>query len=115
MPARPDSGWVQLGVLPERLHSPAFALAVSPTDPATVLVGTGSGRLFRSTDGGTTWTAVGRGLGRRVLTSQLSPFKAGLVYAGTRGAGLWKSTDGGATWTNQASIPSSTVRSLGFA
>ena len=115
MPARPDSGWVQLGVLPERLDSPVFALAVSPTDPATVLVGTGSGTLFRSTDGGTTWTAVGRGLGRGILTIQFSPFKAGLVYAGTRGAGLWKSTDGGATWTKQASIPSRTVRSLGFA
>ena len=115
VPARADNTWVQLGVLPEALDSPVFALAVSPADPATVLVGSGSGTLYRSTDGGTSWAAVGHGLGRGVLTIQFSPFKAGLVYAGTRGAGLWKSPDGGATWTKQAGIPSSTVRSLGFA
>ncbi|HEY8812072.1 MAG TPA: hypothetical protein VIO86_06210, partial [Candidatus Dormibacteraeota bacterium] len=115
VPARPDNGWVQLGTLPERLDNPVFAIAVSPLDPTLVLVGTGSGTLYRSTDAGNTWTAVGHGLGRGVLTIQYSPFKAGLVYAGTRGAGLWKSADGGATWAKQASIPSSTVRSLGFA
>jgi photosystem II stability/assembly factor-like uncharacterized protein len=115
VPARPDNGWVQLGALPERLDGPVFALAVSPIDPTIVLVGTGSGTLYRSTDAGNTWAAVGHGLGRGVLTIQFSPFKTGLVYAGTRGAGLWKSGDGGATWAKQASIPSNTVRSLGFA
>ena len=114
-PARPDNGWAPLAALPEQLDSPVFALAVSPLDPATVLVGTGSGTLYRSTDAGNTWAAVAHGLGRGVMTIQFSPFKAGLVYAGTRGAGLWKSGDGGATWAKQASIPSSTVRSLGFA
>ena len=115
VPARPDNGWVQLGALPESLDSPIFAIAVSPLDPTIVLVGTGSGTLYRSTDAGNTWAAVGHGLGRGVLTIQYSPFKAGLVYAGTRGAGLWKSADGGATWAKQAGIPAGTVRSLGFA
>jgi photosystem II stability/assembly factor-like uncharacterized protein len=115
VPARPDNTWVQLGALPEPLDSPVFALAVSPLDPTIVLVGTGSGTLYRSTDAGTTWAAVGHGLGRGVLTIQFSPFKSGLVYAGTRGAGLWKSADGGATWAKQAGIASGTVRSLGFA
>jgi len=105
VPARPDNGWVQLGALPESLDSPIFAIAVSPLDPTIVLVGTGSGTLYRSTDAGNTWAAVGHGLGRGVLTIQYSPFKAGLVYAGTRGAGLWKSADGGATWAKQAGIP----------
>lgn len=114
-PARPDNGWVPLGVLPEQLDGPVFALAVSPLDPTIVLVGTGSGTIYRSIDSGYTWAAVGHDLGRGVLTIQFSPFKAGLVYAGTRGSGLWKSADGGATWAKQASIPSSTVRSLGFA
>ncbi len=115
VPARPDSGWVQLGALPEQLDSPVFALAVSPADPSLVLAGSGSGSLYRSTDGGTTWAAAGHGLGRAILTVQFSPFKAGLVYAGTRGGGLWKSSDAGATWTKQAGVPSGTVRSLGFA
>jgi photosystem II stability/assembly factor-like uncharacterized protein len=114
-PTRPDNGWVPLGALPEQLDSPVFALAVSPLDPATVLLGTGAGTIYRSTDAGNTWAAAGHGLGRGVLTIQFSPFKSGLVYAGTRGAGLWKSSDGGATWTRQPSILSGTVRSLGFA
>jgi len=115
VPPRPDNGWVQLATLPEQLDSPIFALAASPVDPAVVLAGSGSGTLYRSTDAGGTWTAVGHGLGRGVLFIQFSPFKAGLVYAGTRGAGLWKSADGGASWSKQQNLASSTVRSLGFA
>jgi photosystem II stability/assembly factor-like uncharacterized protein len=114
-PPRPDNGWVELAALPGQLDSPIFALAASPLDPAIVLAGTGSGTIYRSTDAGATWTAVGHGLGRGVLTIQFSPFRAGLVYAGTRGAGLWKSADGGTTWAKQANISSATIRSLGFA
>jgi photosystem II stability/assembly factor-like uncharacterized protein len=112
---RPDNGWVPLAALPEQLDSPVFALTVSPLDPATLLVGTGAGSIYRSTDAGNTWAAVGHGLGRGVLTIQFSPFKSGLVYAGTRGAGLWRSLDGGATWARQPSIATGTVRSVGFA
>jgi photosystem II stability/assembly factor-like uncharacterized protein len=114
-PVRPDSTWVPLAALPEQLDSPVFAIAANPADPNAVLVGTGSGTIYRSANAGTTWTVAGHGLGRGVVTIQFSPFKAGLVYAGTRGAGLWRSADSGATWTRQASIPSTTVRSLGFA
>jgi len=111
----PDNTWVQMAALPEHLDAPVFALAVSPTDAATVLVGTGSGSVYRSIDGGASWTPVAHGLGRAVLTIQFSPFKAGLVYAGTRGSGLWKSSDGGAGWSRDTGLPSPTVRSLGFA
>ena len=114
-PARPDSGWVQLAIPAEAAASPVFALAVSPLDPGTILLGTGGGTIYRSTDGGGTWTATGHGLGRAVLTIQYSPFKPDLVYAGTRGAGLWISNDAGTTWARQANIPNTTVRSLGFA
>jgi photosystem II stability/assembly factor-like uncharacterized protein len=90
-------------------------MAVSPSDPSLLMVGTDSGTIYRSNDGGTTWVAAAHGLGRGVTTIQYSPFKAGLIYAGTRGDGLWRSTDSGATWTKLAGIPNTTVRSLGFA
>jgi len=114
-PARPESTWVLLAPLPEKLESPIFAMSVSPSDPALLMVGTESGTIYRSNDGGTTWAVAAHGLGRGVTTIQYSPFKVGLIYAGTRAGGLWRSTDSGATWSKLAGIPNTTVRSLGFA
>jgi|GEM_PF-4294527 len=38
----------------------AYALAISPTDPATLYAGMNSGGgIFRSTDDGATWAALG--------------------------------------------------------
>jgi photosystem II stability/assembly factor-like uncharacterized protein len=112
---RPDSTWVPLAPLPEKVQRPIFALAVSPSDPALVMVGTDSGTIYRSNDGGTTWAVAAHGLGRGVTTIQYSPFKVGLIYAGTRSDGLWRSTDSGQTWARLAGIPNTTVRSVGFA
>ncbi|WP_410675303.1 RICIN domain-containing protein [Amycolatopsis sp. cmx-4-68] len=99
-------------------------LAVDPQHPATVLVTTldrwwPSDELYRSTDGGTTWKAlgatavrdasaapyVGTGIGHWMGALALDPFDPGHVIYGT-GSGLWASHDvtaadrGGAThWT----------------
>jgi photosystem II stability/assembly factor-like uncharacterized protein len=113
--AHPDNSWVQLGAIPEPLNAPVFAVAVSPIDPATVLVGTGAGDIYRSIDGGGTWTPAARGIGHGVLTIQYNPFKPGAVYAGSRDAGLWRSTDGGGSWSKDPGLPSATVRTVGFA
>jgi len=106
---------VQLGALPESLDSPVFALAVNPADRLQVLVGTGSGTIYRSTDGGVTWFQVARGFGRGIATIAFSPLKAGLVFAGTRGDGTYRSSDGGITWARLAGLPIGTTRSFGFA
>ncbi|MEU3689968.1 WD40/YVTN/BNR-like repeat-containing protein [Streptomyces narbonensis] len=86
------------------------AIAFHPTNPATVLVGTGEGDawaylgtgILRSTDGGSTWaplcTAPFVGLGFYDLEfDRATPTR---VYAATRG-GLYVSTDTGATWTQR--------------
>ncbi|GAC1336583.1 MAG: hypothetical protein NVSMB17_20080 [Candidatus Dormibacteria bacterium] len=113
-PPLPDSAWVALAPLPERSDSPVFAIAVSPADPATVLVGSSTGVIYRSGDHGASWMVAARGVGRSVLTIQYSPFKAGLVYAGSRGEGLWRSQDGGQTWSRQPGLPNLSIRSIGF-
>ncbi len=41
----------------------ASALAFHPTDPLTMVVGTWNGNIFRSTDGGASWTFASRPLG----------------------------------------------------
>src|SRR4051812_16183038 len=38
------------------------ALAVDPTTPTTVYAGTSGGGLFKSTDGGVTWSAINGGV-----------------------------------------------------
>ncbi|RSM43005.1 carbohydrate-binding protein [Amycolatopsis balhimycina DSM 5908] len=99
-------------------------LAVDPQHPATVMVTTldrwwPSDELYRSTDGGSTWKAlgatsvrdasaapyVGTGIGHWMGALALDPFDSGHVIYGT-GSGLWASDDvtaadrGGAThWT----------------
>ncbi len=54
--------------------------------------------VFKSTDGGTTWTYLTNtssfAFGTRILCDYL-----GNVYLATRGTGLRRSTDGGATWS----------------
>ncbi len=112
---RPDGTWVQLAALPEILDAPVFALAVNPTDRLQVLVGTGSGSIYRTTDGGLTWFQTAKGAGRGIVTIAFSPLKAGLVLAGTRGDGTFRSADAGITWARLAGIPPGTTRSFGFA
>ena len=92
---------------------PAFALAVAPSAPETVYVGT-SRAVFRRTNGGRTWTdagPVGRPTGDRwpprVTSLAVDPRLPNTVYAGvnsrweggsTYGRPVFKSTNGGQTW-----------------
>lgn len=96
-------------------------IAIHPTDPNTLLVsalGTGYGPhpdrgVYRTTDGGTTWTrvlSVNDSTGANDV--EFDPHNPRIVYAttwqfaihtwgrtsGGAGSGIWKSTDGGVTW-----------------
>ncbi len=84
-----DAGatWVRL------LGNAAFALAVHPSAPSTLLAGTNSG-LFRTTDAGATWVDV---LSNRVHALRFDPLSPTTVYAGSD-CGVLASTDSGATW-----------------
>ena len=114
-PALPDSTWSLLGALPERPGGPVFALAVNPADAQQVLVGTQSGTIYRSADGGQTWTAVRRDAGHPVNTLAFNPLKPGAVLAGTAGSGVLRSTDGGVTWSAQPGAEHTSARAFGFA
>ncbi|HRF59552.1 MAG TPA: hypothetical protein PLH94_06495 [Fimbriimonadaceae bacterium] len=91
----------------------ASAVAVHPTDPNTVYVGTGDYPgsrpycmgIMKSTDGGVTWVNQGRTqLGARAINKiLLDPNNPNTVIA-TQGRGaagngqVWRSTNGGNTW-----------------
>ncbi|MDL1895741.1 hypothetical protein FBQ82_05675 [Anaerolineae bacterium CFX7] len=103
-------------VLANALPSQATALAVSPTNAQELYSGVEGLGLFKSVDGGATWSAINGGLtltpGARETIAALAidPANANIVYAargvwvGTNAVqyfptGLARSVDGGATWT----------------
>jgi photosystem II stability/assembly factor-like uncharacterized protein len=93
------------------------AIAVAPSDPKTVYVGSGEADMrsdivhgngmYRSTDAGASWTRIGledsRQIGR-ILVDPSDPKTLlvavlGHAYAANDTRGVYRSTDGGATWT----------------
>lgn len=102
--------------LPNVLPSQITALAVSPANAQELYAGAESLGMFKSTDGGATWTAINSGItltpGARETISAIAidPANANVLYA-TRGVwvgtasaryfptGLLFSRDGGNTWT----------------
>ncbi|MGE5184089.1 MAG: VPS10 domain-containing protein, partial [Acidobacteriota bacterium] len=93
------------------------AIAIDPSNPRNVWVGTGEAwtrnsvsvgnGIYRSTDGGETWTHVGLDNSERVARILVHPTNGNIVYAcvpgrlwsDSRDRGLYKTTDGGRTWT----------------
>jgi photosystem II stability/assembly factor-like uncharacterized protein len=94
------------------------ALAIAPSDPRVVWAGTGEGKIrshislgqgvYRSEDGGETWTLKGlERTGRipRLVVHPRDPNTAlvcalGHAYGPQPERGIYRTTDGGATWTH---------------
>src|SRR6266480_1553938 len=79
----------------------------------------GAGGVFKSTDGGTTWTQLTNGL-PQVLEANIAiaPSNSQVIYAmiasvnpagGSGPVSFYKSSDGGAHWTLRTRIPGATV------
>ena len=93
------------------------ALAVAPSNPRVIFVGTGEADMrsdiaqghgvYRSSDGGHSWKFVGLGDTQQIGRIQIDPHDPDVVYVAALGhpygpnteRGLFKSTDGGAHWT----------------
>src|SRR5579872_647399 len=87
------------------------AIAIDPRDNNTVYIGAAEGGVWKTTDGGATWTPLTDdqpSLANGAIV--LDPNNPDTVYVGTGeenfaqdsyyGAGILKSTDAGNTWTN---------------
>jgi len=91
-------------------------IAVSLSDPETVYVGSGEGLqrpdlstgdgVYKSTDGGATWTHLGLSDGQQIGKIAIDPKDANRVFVAVTGhpygpneeRGLFRTTDGGKTW-----------------
>jgi photosystem II stability/assembly factor-like uncharacterized protein len=77
-----------------------LALAFDPSLPGTVYAGTEFAGVWKSSDGGVSWSMTGPGLPRfGVLSLAVAGRSPSTVYAGTHGAGVFVSVNGGATWS----------------
>jgi len=66
----------------------------------SILYHTDGDGVYKSADGGTSWSAVNNGLpSDNVYALAIDPSSPDTLYAGTDGSGVYKSTDGGATWS----------------
>ena len=103
--ACPQTARASLNILAGRGGS-IHALAVDPTDPKTVYAGGASGRVVKSTDGGTSWTVLDCPTqGAAVNTVAVSGNDRNLVFVCRGGLGLFRSVDAGATWRKVDGAP----------
>ena len=115
--------WVPLA---DALPASVGALAVAPSDPDTIYVGTGqpeprydtiAGRgVYKSTDGGRSWSAVGLESTQHIGDIWIDPRDANVVVVAALGhlfgpnaeRGIFRSRDGGRTWSHALAIDDST-------
>lgn len=78
------------------------ALAIDPTNPSVLYASGFNGLdiLFKTIDGGATWTAASSGLTFTTINNlAVDPVTPATLYAATAGASLYKSTNGGTNWS----------------
>jgi photosystem II stability/assembly factor-like uncharacterized protein len=75
------------------------AIAIHPQNQDVAWAGTLGKGIFKTTDGGSRWTAASTGLGDlSVEALAVDPTRPDVLYAGTFSKGVYKSRDGGTTW-----------------
>ncbi len=94
-PGSPLSTWTEIGPNPIPngqvvsgaqlpVSGRTIAIAVHPSDPNIVFVGTAQGGLYRSMDGGTTWTPLlDNAMSLAIGTIAISPSQPSTIYVGT--------------------------------
>ena len=109
----------------QRVHS-IGALALAPSEPEVVYAGTGESFIrsnvsigngvWRSTDGGATWTHLGLDKTGRISRIIVHPTNADIAYVAALGhgytpqqeRGIYKTIDGGKTWQQVLHVDKST-------
>lgn len=120
--------WENIG--PDNIGGRVRALIYDNSDPNTIYAGGVSGGLFKSTNGGLSWTMTPGQPDNKIVTS-IAQHSNGDIYIGTGeldfllipnsftgrgnsgflGDGIWKSTDGGDSFTQVLSIATDNLTS----
>lgn len=110
--------WVELGPAPVNANDDLYvgrisALVCSPTDADLYFAGAADGGVWRTIDGGVSWTPLTDFMPTTAIGALvLDPTNENIIYAGTGeanyanhcrfGLGIFKSVDGGDTWSQIA-------------
>lgn len=116
------ASWTSRG--PQNVGGRTRSLIIDPNSPSTMYAGAVSGGVWKTTNGGSTWTPLTDFMSNIAITTMVfDPTVANrsVIYAGTgesylrgdgvQGAGVFKSTDSGGTWNQFASTATWTVLS----
>ena len=111
-----DSGRTWWPIFDDQPTQSIGAIAVAPSDPNVVYVGSGEGLhrpdlsvgdgIYKSTDAGKTWTHVGLGDSQQIPAIAVDPGDPNRLFAAVLGhpygpnleRGIFRSSDGGSTW-----------------
>ncbi|MGH9745190.1 MAG: WD40/YVTN/BNR-like repeat-containing protein, partial [Candidatus Acidiferrales bacterium] len=109
-----DAGEVWFPIFDAEHVSSVGAIAVAPSDPKIIYVGTGEQTaghgVYKSTDAGATWTNIGLEEMRFISSILVDPRNPDVIVVGVLGhpllsvsppspdRGIYKTTDGGKTW-----------------
>jgi photosystem II stability/assembly factor-like uncharacterized protein len=118
-----NGGTTWTPILDHAVSSSIGALAIAPSNPSIVWVGTGEDNnrqsaswgagVYKSLDGGSTWTSVGLENSNSIGCIVIDPRDSNTVYIAVSGdqwapshdRGVYKTTDGGKTWTQTPELP----------
>ena len=121
-PAGAGSPWYSVG--PRNVNGRVKSVAVHPTDPNTVYAGSAAGGVWKSSDGGQSWTALWDMQGSLAVGALgISKSAPNTIYAGTgeytpgyifsyAGVGIYVSTDAGTTWSLRNTVKSRRINKL---
>ena len=104
-----DPAWRSLGPY----SGTVLTLAFDPSAPEIAYAGTRDGGVFRSIDGGSTWSLATRGLNGSTVNHIVVDPVTRAVYASTQARGVFRSRNFGYTWRSRDSgLASDATRAL---
>ncbi|WP_431158397.1 VPS10 domain-containing protein [Winogradskyella poriferorum] len=81
------------------------SIAVDESNLDHIIAGSQTGGVWKSLDGGSTWTVLTDNLSNiDVYSLAIDPLNSNTYYWGSNGGSIFKSTDGGATWSLHGSV-----------
>lgn len=89
------------------------SIAVDLTNNSHIIVGANTGGVWKTTNGGTTWTVLTDNLSNlNVYALAIDPTNSSTYFWGSTSGAIFKSTDAGATWSLLADTGSGNVNKI---